>query len=126
MRYVRVKVKRDTNTVHNSLVSPWEVPILEYMFEDGNVEVLDEYESNDREYPDAGAEFGRLIKSYGGDPKSGIPFAVSAFGDGRTGVKTLAASIDEAAKADKAAGSPKPSKIKRSAPTALKADPLLV
>jgi hypothetical protein len=126
MRYVRVKVKRDTNTVHNSLVSPWEVPVLEYIFEDGNVEELEEHEENAREYPDAPAEFGRLVKAYGADPKTGIPYVVSTYGDGRTGVKALAAAIDEAKKADPSAGNPKPSKTKRSAPTALKADPLLV
>jgi hypothetical protein len=126
MRYVRVKVKRDTNTVHNSLVSPWEVPVLEYIFEDGNVEITDEHEENAREYPDAAAEFGRLVKAYGGDSKTGIPYVVSTFGDGRTGVKALGAAIDEAKKADKNAGKPQRTKTQRSAPTALKADPLLV
>ena len=35
MRYEKVKVTRDTNTVHNREVPPWEVPILEYLFEEG-------------------------------------------------------------------------------------------
>ena len=126
MRYVRVKVKRDTNTVHNSLVSPWEVPVLEYIFEDGNVEELDEHEENASEYPDAAAEFGRLVKAYGADSTNGIPYAVSTYGDGRTGVKALKAAIDEAKKADPSAGNPKPAKQKHSNPTVLKADPLMV
>ena len=126
MRYVRVKVKRDINTVHNSLVSPWEVPVLDYIFEDGNVEELDEHEENASEYPDAAAEFGRLVKVYGADSTNGIPYAVSAYGDGRTGVKALKAAIDEAKKADTSAGNPKPTKGRRSTPKALEADPILV
>jgi|HubBroStandDraft_4_1064222.scaffolds.fasta_scaffold364627_2 hypothetical protein len=126
MRYVRVRVTRDTNTVHNSLVAPWEVPVLEYIFEDGNVNTLDEHESNEREYPDAGSEFGRLIKAYGSDPKSGIPYAVSTYGEGRNGMKALRDAIAEAKSADVDAGAPKPAKTRRSAPKAHEADPLMV
>ena len=43
MRHERVKVTRDGNTVHNRAVPPWEIPILEYLFDPGNVEPLDEF-----------------------------------------------------------------------------------
>ena len=126
MRYVRVRVTRDTNTVHNSLVPQWEIPVLEYIFEDGNVKVTDEFESNAREYPNAGAEFGRLIKAYGSDPKSGIPYAVGAYGEGRVGMKALADAIAEAKAADPDGASPQPTPTRRSTPKAHEADPLLV
>lgn len=126
MRYVRVRATRDTNTVHNSLVPQWEIPVLEYIFEDGNVKVTDEFESNAREYPNAGAEFGRLIKTYGSDPKSGIPYAVSAFGEGRTGMKVLSDLIAEAKLADVDADAPKSGPQRRSAPKSVDADPLMV
>ena len=126
MRYVRVLVTRDTQTKHNSLVAPWEVPVLEYIFEDGNVVTTDEFESNGREYPNAGEEFGRLIKAYGSDPKSGIPHAVSVFGEGRIGMKALTDAIAEAKAADVDADAPKSAKTRRSAPKAHEADPLMV
>jgi hypothetical protein len=104
MRYERVKVKRDTNTVHNVLVRPWEVPVLEYVFEEGNVEFTDEFETVSQDYPDPAKELQRLEKCYGSDPKSGIPYAISVFGDGRKGLRELAKMIAESkAEDDKAA-----------------------
>jgi len=96
MRYERVKVKRDTNTVHNVAVAPWEIPVLEYLFEDGNIEPLGEFEEVKREYPDPAKEIDRLVKAYGSDPKSGIPHAISVFGAGRKGINELKKLIDAA------------------------------
>jgi hypothetical protein len=94
MRFLRVKIRRDTQTVNNSLIAPWEIPVLEYLFEQGNVEKLDSEEVS-REYPDAGAEWARLVQVYGSDSKTGIPHIVSVYGEGSRGLKALREAIDE-------------------------------
>jgi hypothetical protein len=103
MRYERVKVKRDTNTVHNHAVAPWEIPVLEFIFEDGNVERTDEFVTVDREYPEAAKEFDRLVRAYGTDPQSGVPYASSVFGNARAGVRSLEKAIATAQEDDAAA-----------------------
>jgi hypothetical protein len=119
MRYERVKVTRDTNTVHNREVPPWEVPVLEYLFEEGNVVRTGEYVTptpgkliNQGEYPDARTELKRLIDAYKGDPKSGIPYAISVYGNGRVGERALQKLIDDAKAEDEAAAVPQVRKRK--------------
>jgi hypothetical protein len=120
MRYERFKVRRDTNTVHNVSVAPWEVQILELMYgEEGNVEALGEYEDVDREYPEANDEMFRLNKAYGTDPDTKVPHATIAFGTGRNGLKMLAKAIEQAQEEEIAAKRPR----KRRAVAAL--DPLM-
>jgi hypothetical protein len=114
MRHERVKIVRDTNTVHNKTVAPWEIPVIEFLFDDGNVQRQDGEDdqfvnAGDTEYPDAASEMTRLILAYGEDRKSGVPFAVSVYGAGARGVKNLAKAIEEAQRAEqKAARSKKP------------------
>ena len=103
MRYERVKVTRDLNTVHNRAVAPWEIPVLEYLFEDGNVEHTDVWEEVKGEYPNAAKELDRLVRCYGSDPKSGVPYANSVYGNARAGERTLAKMIEEAISDDEAA-----------------------
>src|SRR5271166_1926185 len=106
MRYERVKVKRDTNTVHNVLVRPWEIPVLEFIFEDGNIERLGEFTEVAGEYPSPSKELDRLIRAYGSDPKSGVAHANSVFGNARAGERSLAKLIDDAKADDEAAAAP--------------------
>jgi hypothetical protein len=103
MRYERVKVQRDTNTVHNVSVAPWEIPVLEFIFDDGNVERLGEFLETGREFPEPAKELDRLVKCYGSDPKSGVPYANSVFGNARVGVRNLTKLIDDAKAEDEAA-----------------------
>jgi hypothetical protein len=103
MRYERVKVKRDTNTVHNRAVPPWEIPILEFLFDDGNIERLEIFEEVAGEYPTPAKELDRLVRCYGADPKSGVPYANSVYGNARAGERSLAKLIDEAKAEDSAA-----------------------
>lgn len=124
MRYLKVKVRRDTQTTSNSLVSPWELPILEFLFEAGNVEVVGEAVST-REYPDAASEFARLAKVYGGDTKSGISHVQSVYGEGRRGVQSLQDAIDEATEEDAASKKPSPAVRGHGRKVKLSADPLL-
>ena len=115
MRYERVKISRDTNTVHNRAVPPWEIPVLEFLFDPGNITTLDEFEEVAGDYPDAAVELQRLEKVYGSDPKSGIPHALSVFGTGRKGVTELRKLIDGAKTEDEIASKrPKPVATKKS------------
>jgi hypothetical protein len=110
MRYERVKITRDGNTVHNRAVPPWEIPILEFLFDPGNVEPLEDFVEVEGEYPEPAAEISRLVKAYGSDPKSGIAHANSVYGNGRRGVTELRKLI-EAAKAEEAAATKKAPKV---------------
>lgn len=116
MRYERVKISRDTNTVHNRAVPPWEIPVLEFLFDPGNITTLDEFEEVAGDYPDAATELERLQKVYGSDPKSGIPHALSVFGAGRKGVTELRKLIDGAKTEDEVASKQvkKPAAVKKS------------
>src|ERR1700675_1384677 len=125
MRYERVKVKRDTNTVHNRAVAPWEIPVLEFLFEDGNIERLDVFEEVAGEYPDAAKELDRLVRCYGSDPKSGVPYANSVYGNARAGIRSLEKLIDDAKVEDKAAATEKAPVAKRGRPAKVEADSLL-
>lgn len=110
MRHERVKITRSENTVHNRTVPPWEIPILEFLFDPGNVEPLEEFVEVSGEYPEASAEIARLVKAYGSDTKSGIAHANSVYGNGRRGVTELRKLID-AAKAEEAAATKKAPKV---------------
>jgi hypothetical protein len=96
MRHERIKVKRDNNTVHNLTIAPWEIPVIEYLFDEGNVERLGQFVTLDREYPDPREEMQRLEKAYGADVQTNVPFAVSVYGAMRTGVRVLAKAIEAA------------------------------
>jgi len=100
MRYEQVKVKRDTQTAYNKLVLPWEIAILEEIFEAGNVERTDVFETVAGEYPEAAIEFDRLVRAYGADSKSGVPFVATVYGDSARGIRELKRAIDEARKAE--------------------------
>jgi hypothetical protein len=100
MRYERVKITRDLNTVHNRAVPPWEIPMLEYLFDEGNVLRLDVFEEVAGEYPAAPKELDRLVRCYGTDPKSGVAYANSVYGNGRPGERALAKLIEEAKSED--------------------------
>lgn len=109
MRHERVKVVRDQNTVHNTAVAPWEIPVLEFIFGEESVTRQDEFEQvpDDRGYPDAGAELDRLVKVYGTDNSTGVPFAISVYGTASVGRKRMAEAIAAAKADDIAAGKPK-------------------
>jgi hypothetical protein len=101
MLYHKVKVIRDVNTVYNRAVPSWELPVLTFIFDEGNVQPTETFEIVDRSYPDAGVEYDRLIRRYGADVKSGVPFAASVFGVGVAGIRAVQGIIDEA-RADEA------------------------
>jgi hypothetical protein len=110
--------------VYNRSVLPWEIPVLEFTFEAGNVAVLDEYETNDLPYPEPQTEFQRLESAYGADPQSGRSYVSSVFGEASIGVNQLRRAIVEAREAEEAS-KPKASKKRRVSRKELEADPLM-
>lgn len=96
MRYVRVKVKRDAQTAYSRSMPLWEIPVLEFIFEPGNVEVEDVFEKVSHPYPDAPAEFDRLVRAYGTDSENNIPYVASVYGNGSLGMRALKRVIDQA------------------------------
>lgn len=96
MRYVDVKITRDIQTVYNRAVPEWEIPVLEYIFDSGNVERLPTTQKIDREYPNPAEEFDRLSRAYGSDPKTDIPHVASVYGNAGAGVRALMKVIEEA------------------------------
>lgn len=119
MRYERVTVKRDTQTTYVRDVPPWEIPLLEFTFEDGNVVRTGQFTEVDREYPEAGAEFARLAQAYGADAKADVPHVASVYGDSGRGLRELQRAIDSARREDAAA------KPRRSHRSQFAADPLM-
>lgn len=115
MRYETVKVKRDSNTTNHLSVAPWELAILDYLYDEGNVIRTSQFVEADREYPEPAQELERLKKVYGSDPETKELHAVAVFGVGRTGVKAMAAAIDEARDAEHAAAKPKARKRRAAA-----------
>lgn len=122
MRYERVKVKRDDRTVYNRAALPWEVPILEFTFGDGNVERVNAFEDNDLPYPDAREEFQRLVDVYGADPENGIPYVASVYGQASIGLNLLRKFIT-AAESD--ARKAKPRRTRKSLVKEYSSDPIL-
>lgn len=120
MRYERVEVKRDTQTTYVRDVPLWEIPLLEFIFEDGNVKRTRTFVEVAGEYPDAALEFQRLAQAYGSDPKSDVPHVAAVFGEAARGVRELRKLIDEAKAAD-AAAKPRAARKRKFA-----ADPLMV
>jgi hypothetical protein len=96
MRHEKVIIKRDNHTVHVKTMAPWEIPIVEYLFDEGNVTHTGEYVQADQYYPPAAEEMTRLMKAYGSDVKTDIPHAVTVYGAARAGVRALAKAIDAA------------------------------
>lgn len=108
MRHERVIVKRDERTTHNKTMCPWEIPIIEYMFGDGNVTRTDQFvEVPGAEYPDAVSEMDRLTRVYGSDPETKVPNAATVYGTARKGIRELAKAI-EAAQEDEEGAKQKP------------------
>lgn len=123
MQFIRVKVRRSEYVTHNSLVRPWEVPILELLFEQGNV-VKEGVEYTDEPYPEPAVELARLRTAYGTNEDTGIPEAVTVYGDGPRGVKALAEVIEDVKRTEEAERKPAAASRKPRAQRAA-ADPLM-
>lgn len=127
MLYERVKITRDPHTVYNRSVLPWEIAILEFTFEEGNVVRTGTTERTDTPYPEPGVEFQRLVLAYGSDPQSGVPYAASVYGQASAGVNHLRRAIAEAKAEDEATKPKAKSKQRRKTapPAEVLRDPLM-
>jgi hypothetical protein len=119
MRHEKVIVKRDNNTVHHKTLASWEIPIVEYLFDEGNVVHTGKFVLADQDYPPASEEMVRLTKAYGMDTKTGIPHVVTVYGAARAGVRALAKAI-EAAQEEEADDEEAPSATTGERPTAIR------
>lgn len=108
MRHEKVIVKRDNHTVHSKTMAPWEIPIVEFLFDEGNVTPTGEFVQADQDYPPAHEEMTRLMKAYGADVKTNIPYVVTVYGASRAGVRALAKAIDAAREEDEEDGGRSP------------------
>jgi Zn-dependent M32 family carboxypeptidase len=102
-------IKRDTQTTHNRAVPPWEIPILEMIFGEGNVEQTGIFEEvvntgpngeEPRDYPEATEEYDRLVQRYKKDPETKLEIVAEVYGQSRKGIKALAEAIEEARQSD--------------------------
>jgi len=94
MRFVTLKIVRDTNHSHSGEYAPWEVPILEVIHEPGNVQELDSVVYPARDLPELNEEWNRLGTRYGKDAESGVFYRDTAYGSGRVGMAALEAAIE--------------------------------
>lgn len=126
MLYERVKITRDPHTVYNREVLPWEIPVLEFTFEEGNVTHLGKFVRTDTSYPEPGVEFQRLCMAYGSDPQNGTPYAASVYGQASAGVNALRRAMAEVKAEDEATKPAASKQRKRKAPpAAVLRDPLM-
>jgi hypothetical protein len=113
MRYELVNIKRDTQTTTCREVPEWEIPVLEFIFADVNIERTGAFVNVNRPTPTAASEFDRLSRAYGADVKSGVPHVAAVYGNGSLGVRAMSKVMEES-KAAEAAANPK-SRARRTA-----------
>lgn len=103
MRYENVRIQRDTNTIYQRAVPPWEIPILEFVFGEGNVVPLGTYTQAPYPYPEPAAEHQRLSLRYGVDRETKTDFVATVYGASRIGIREIGKAIEVARQAELAA-----------------------
>lgn len=128
MRHYEISVKRDTQTTFVVSVPEWEIPLYEFIYDQGNVEKLGNVTKLEREYPSADYEFDRLARAFGKDPQTGETYVSKVYGNAGIGTRALkklmlderTAEDSEPVHVEKVA---KVARVRQSAPSA--SDPLL-
>ena len=97
LRYAQVRVARDpTAATIVRDVAEWELPVLEEVFGEGNVQHIGEHLIQ-REAPDADAEYARLEAAYKKPPgEAAVPVVETVYGSGSRGKRAIAKAIAEA------------------------------
>jgi len=124
MRYERVKIQKDTNTIYNRAVPQWEIPILEFVFGEGNVVPLGVFEKAPRDYPEAQDEHQRLSLKYGIDKETKTDFVATVYGASRIGIREIGKAIEVARQEELSANRAKRA-IQRTRRVVEMVDPLL-
>ena len=91
-----LQVVRDPTLKVPRTVPAWELPILEAMYGEGNLEDVQQHEGEVDQILDPEQEMDRLIRVYGRDKETKVPNAELAYGRGPAGVRVLAASMKAA------------------------------
>lgn len=121
MRYEHVKITKDTNTIYNRAVPSWEVPILEFVFGEGNVVPLGTFDKAPIDYPTAAEEHQRLSLKYGIDRETKTDFVAVVYGPPRAAIREIGKAMEAAKQEELAANRAK----RRAKPAAEIMDPLL-
>lgn len=97
LRYAQVRVARDpTAATIVRDVAEWELPVLEEVFGEGNVQQLGERLIK-REAPDPVAEYARLEGCYKQPPgEAAVPYVETVYGSGARGKRAIAKAIEAA------------------------------
>ena len=90
MRFIKVKITRDNNTVYSTSFAPWEIPVVEFIFGEGSVQVVGEFKQVGRDPLTPGQEFDRLTRRYGADRATGEPYVAKVYGNAGAGIRALA------------------------------------
>lgn len=118
LEHVHILIERDAMTKIPKVIRPWELPVYEAMYDDGEEDggagfsVVGNITIEVDEVPDAAEEFTRLRAFYGVDG-TGQPYADIAYDRGRKGVAMLRKAINEAFGADDVDDEPEAPKAKR-------------
>lgn len=96
MKFREVRVLRSELSSHVEAVAPWEIPVLQTIFPVEAIVLLGEITDSERDVPDANDEMDRLIRHYGMDNESGVPYATQAYGMGQMGIRNLEKEIKAA------------------------------
>lgn len=105
LEHVQILIERDAMTKVPKVIRPWELPVYEAMYDDGEEDATAGFSVSGRvvvevdEIPDASEEFARMRAFYGVD-STGQPWADVAYDRGRKGVAMLRKAINEAFGAD--------------------------
>lgn len=96
--YTFEKVLVTRNEAHKQMVRvpKWEIPILQAIHGQNNVNVTGEKTLLKRAVPEPGAERDRLILKYGKDREMNMTFVEIVYGNGARGVEQLAQAIAKA------------------------------
>jgi hypothetical protein len=99
IKFCTIEVRRNESTTVRTIVPAWEVPLLQALHGQINVNIL-ESTVRTAEVPDAEAEFQRLENRYGRtrqeDGSVGMPYAQAVFGQFMPGIMTLERMIETA------------------------------
>lgn len=77
-------------------IPAWELPILEAMYGEGNLEDVQQFEGDVDQILEPDQEMDRLCRVYGRDKETKVPNAELAYGRGPAGVRVLAQSMKAA------------------------------